>query len=209
MTGTIAIVDYGAGNLRSLANAVGRLCRERGNAFRVEVTSDPDVLDGAEAVMLPGVGAARATMQRLTGLSLDGAIRRAARSKPFLGVCLGMQLLYEFHEEGEVQGLGVLPGSVRRFADGLKTPHTGWNRLFSRPHPMVQGIRPDAYFYYVHSYYVCPQESRGVVGESLYGRRFPGAVADGNLWATQFHPEKSGDDGLRLLANFIAMVEGV
>ena len=209
---TIAIVDYGAGNLRSIYKAVERVCTDTGSAAWPVVSADPQVIEAADAVVLPGVGAAGPTMRRLEECGLVEPLRSAALSgRPFLGVCLGMQLLFEHHEEGDVAGLGVLAGQARRFRGGVKVPHMGWNLLLARQprHPMFGGIAPQTYFYYVHSYYVEPGEADLVVGVTEYEREFCGALARGNLWATQFHPEKSGTDGLRLLRNFVGLLEVV
>ncbi len=207
MTDTIAIIDYGAGNLRSIYKAIEKVCIEKGSSLRPVVTSDRRKVEAAMAVVLPGVGAAGPTMTRLVECDLVEPLRVAAERKPFLGVCLGLQLLFMYHEEGSVEGLGILPGTARLFDIGLKVPHMGWNRLYSSRHAMFEGIAHDAYFYYVHSYYAQPQDSSTVIGTTEYGQSFPGALARDNLWATQFHPEKSGADGLRLLRNFVSHAE--
>lgn len=206
---TIAIVDYGAGNLRSIHKALEHVIAGRGSAITARITADPAVIAAAPAVVLPGVGAARATMERLAGLGLIAPLRAAAQDgRPFLGVCLGLQLLFEHHEEGDVAGLGVLPGVVRRFPAGRKVPHMGWNVVLTdQDHPFLAGIDLPSYFYFVHSYYVAPADARLVIGSSVYGPRFCSVLARDNLWATQFHPEKSGPAGLRLLANFVQRVE--
>jgi glutamine amidotransferase len=147
-------------------------------------------------------------MARLREFGLAEPVREAALSgRPFLGVCLGLQLLFEHHEEGDTPGLGVLAGTATRFEGDLKVPHMGWNRVYNRPHPMFEGIEKDSYFYYVHSYYVQPGDAGLIVGATEYGTQFCGALARGNLWGTQFHPEKSGDNGLRLLRNFVSLLE--
>ena len=205
MTGdTIAIVDYGAGNLRSIHKALEHVAGGD-PALRIQITADPVVIAAARAVVLPGVGAARATMDRLHATGLVEPLRTAATDgRPFRGVCLGLQLLFEHHEEGDVAGLGVLPGGVRRFPGGLKVPHMGWNRVRAETdHPFLAGADPDPYFYFVHSYYVAPADETLVIGSTQYGPRFCSVLARGPLWATQFHPEKSGPAGLRLLANFV------
>lgn len=203
----IAVIDYGAGNLRSIYKALEKVCIDSGSRLRPIVTSDIHEVKQAAALVLPGVGAAGTTMRRLEQLGLVDSIREAALEKPFLGVCLGLQLLYDYHEEGDVRGLGALRGEARRFDGALKVPHMGWNRLYNKSHAMFEGIAQDAYFYYVHSYYVQPEDDSAIIGVTEYGRAFPGALAQGKLWATQFHPEKSGDDGLKLLSNFVSMVE--
>jgi glutamine amidotransferase len=208
--GTIAIVDYGAGNLRSIHKALEHVVAADGS-WSVQITTDPAVIAGAAAVVLPGVGAARATMDRLHATGLVAPLRAAATDgRPFLGICLGLQLLFEHLEEGDVAGLGVLPGVVRRFPGGLKVPHIGWNVVrAATAHPFLGGIDPDPYFYFVHSYYVAPTDATLVIGTTDYGPRFCSVLARGTLWATQFHPEKSGPAGLRLLDNFVHSIEKV
>ena len=205
---TIAIVDYGAGNLRSIHKALERVCAEQGNGTLPVITAEPGTIQRADAVVLPGVGAAGPTMQRLRDCGLVEPLREAANSgRPFLGICLGLQLLFAHHEEGDVPGLGVLPGKVRRFEGGVKVPHMGWNLLDAHAHPMFEGIPARTYFYYVHSYFVEFDDSALSVGVTEYGGSFCGAIARGKLWGVQFHPEKSGPDGLRLLSNFVSLVE--
>jgi imidazole glycerol-phosphate synthase subunit HisH len=203
----LAIVDYGAGNLRSIHKALERVCAEAGSNLQPLVTSDPVCIEGAVGVVLPGVGAAGPTMRRLAECGLVEPVRAAAADRPFLGICLGLQLLLSWHEEGEVQGLGVLEGEARRLNGAVKLPHIGWNRLHMLPHPMFEGIESGTYFYYVHSYSARPLDAESVVGVSRYGGPFCAALARGRLWGTQFHPEKSGQPGLRLLANFVRSVE--
>ena len=195
----IAIIDYGAGNLRSVAKAFERL----GHAPCV--TSSPAEVLAANAVVFPGVGAAGDTMRNLTGLGLADAVREViARRKPFFGVCLGFQLLFESSEEGNAECLGILKGHVRRFGPGLKVPHMGWNQVHQTfPHPLFTGIPPSGHFYFVHSYYPEPADRSLVAGETDYSRRFCSVLVQGNLVATQFHPEKSGEIGLRLYQNFL------
>jgi glutamine amidotransferase len=209
--GTIAIVDYGAGNLRSIHKALEHVIAGADRPLTVQITADPMVIAGADAVVLPGVGAARATMDRLHATGLVGPLRAAATDgRPFLGICLGLQLLFEQHEEGGVAGLGVLPGAARRFPGGLKVPHMGWNVVqAATAHPFLAGIDPDPYFYFVHSYYVAPTDPALVIGTTDYGPRFCSVLARGTLWATQFHPEKSGPAGLRLLDNFVTSIRPV
>ncbi len=202
----IAIIDYGAGNLRSIENALRLVCTEAGSLLRPVVSADAHVIAGATAVILPGVGAAGPTMRRLEQAGLVGTLKEAAGRRPFLGICLGMQLLYGYQEEGGVQGLGVLEGSVERMPGSVKLPHIGWNRVHTLPHRMFRGIEPDAYFYFVHSYRAQPAEHCTVTGTTRYGEPFCAAIARDNLWATQFHPEKSGEAGLRLLRNFVERV---
>jgi glutamine amidotransferase len=201
----IAIIDYGAGNLRSVVNAVSRL------GYEARVTSNPAEVLKARAVILPGVGAAADTMANLQKSGLDGPIRLfIAEGQPFLGVCIGMQVLFSGTEEGgNHQCLGIIPGLVRRFAPGLKVPHMGWNQLKQKfAHPIFEGIADGADFYFVHSYYVEPEDKTLVAGETEYGIPFCSLVIRDNLIATQFHPEKSGEVGLKVYDNFIRMALG-
>ena len=196
------IVDYGAGNLRSVARAVARA------GYEPLVTSEPAAVERAEVVILPGVGAAADTMSNLTRCGLVEPIRQyIAGGRPFLGVCMGMQALFSVSEEGgEHHCLGILPGRVRRLPDGLKVPHMGWNSVRQRlPHPVFEGIADGAFFYFVHSYYPDPEDRSVVAGETSYGLTFAAVVATANIVATQFHPEKSGEAGLRLYDNFLRL----
>ena len=193
----IAVVDYGAGNLFSVGNALDRL----GLAYRVTV--DPDALDAASGIILPGVGAFPDAMALLRRSGMAGAILRNAGNKPLLGICLGMQMLFERgYEFKETAGLGLLPGEVRPLApDGLKVPHVGWNRLDLRQsHPLLAGLPDDPYVYFVHSYAV--RTDRNILATAEYGGPVAAAVGTGRVMGTQFHPEKSGRVGLRILANF-------
>lgn len=201
----IAIIDYGAGNLRSVVNAISRL------GYKTNVTTSPAEVLEAQAVILPGVGAAADTMANLRQQGLDSPIRQfITGGKPFLGVCIGMQVLLSGTEEGgNHECLGVIPGKVRRFAPGLKVPHMGWNQLkLKRAHPVFEGIADGANFYFVHSYYVEPDDKSLVVGETEYGIPFCSVIAKDNLIATQFHPEKSGEVGLKVYDNFIKIALG-
>jgi glutamine amidotransferase len=198
----IAVVDYGAGNMRSVINAVSRL------GYRPEVTSSPDDVLSAQAVILPGVGAAADTMTNLKALGLVEPVRSfIAEGHPFLGVCIGLQILFADTEEGGWhECLGILPGSVRKLPPGLKIPHMGWNQVKQKiVHPIFDGIPDGANFYFVHSYYVEPDDRSLVAGETEYGISTCSVIARGNLVATQFHPEKSGEVGLRLYDNFLKM----
>jgi glutamine amidotransferase len=199
--GVIAILDYGMGNLRSVARAVARV----GGAG--EVTSDPAVARRADAMVVPGVGAFGACMRGLEASGLDAAIREfAAAGKPVLGVCLGMQVLFEGSEEDPDRGLGLLPGVVRRLPASVKVPHMGWNDVrWTADHPYVRGIPSGTPFYFVHSFAPDPGPSF-TVGETDYGRPFAAAVAAGSVFATQFHPEKSAEAGLALYEAFIKEV---
>ncbi len=197
----LAIVNYGMGNLRSVQKAFERL----GHA--AEVTRDAERIASAPGVVLPGVGAFAACMANLTALGLDEPVRAAiAAGRPFLGICLGMQLLFEESEEfGPVRGLGILPGRVVRFADrpGQKIPHMGWNSLHvARRAPVLAGIEEGAYVYFVHSYYPVPADPAVIATTTAYGPEFASSVARDNVFACQFHPEKSQQVGLRLLDNW-------
>jgi glutamine amidotransferase len=201
----ITIIDYGAGNLRSVVNAISRL------GYEAKVTDSPEEVVGARAVILPGVGAAADTMASLRKLGLDGPIKGyIAEGRPFLGVCIGLQVLFSGTEEGGWQEcLGIIPGAVRRFAPGLKVPHMGWNQVKQKlAHPIFAGIADEANFYFVHSYYVVPEDKSLVAGETEYGITFCSVIARDNLVATQFHPEKSGEVGLKIYQNFIRIALG-
>ncbi len=201
----VAVIDYQAGNLRSVETAL----RHLGAEFRV--TDRPEEALGAERLVVPGVGEARAAMEVLDPAGLGEAIRQfAASGRPTLGICLGAQVIFERSEERNTPCLGILPGEVRRFPPslreaGLKVPHMGWNRVFTRvSHPLLAGVPDGSYFYFVHSFYPQPADLELVLAECDYGLRFAAGVGRGNLAAFQFHPEKSGAPGLRLLANFLS-----
>ena len=199
----IAIVDYGAGNMYSIARALEHV------GASVRVTDDPALVAEAEAVVLPGVGQARSAMTQMSAKGLDEAIRQATeRGKPFLGICLGMQLLADHHAEGEVDGLKLFRGSVRRIPAGLKIPEIGWNQVqpCSENLPIFEGIPPNSYFYFLHSYYVEPQDQSGVAATTDYGSPYCSVIVTERVWGTQFHPEKSGSVGLQLLSNFVKWV---
>ena len=198
----LIVIDYGAGNLRSVAIALARL------GFDSLITSEPEAVDNADIVILPGVGAAADTMSNLAQRRLVEPIRQyIASGRPFLGICMGLQVLLSVSEEGgEHPCLDILPGRVRRLPAGLKVPQMGWNRVRQRcPHPIFDGIPDDAFFYFVHSYYADPEAPSVVIGETDYGVTFPAVVAKDNIVATQFHPEKSAESGLRLYENFLRM----
>jgi glutamine amidotransferase len=202
----LVIVDYGAGNLHSVTRAVVH------GGVRPLVTSRPKYVGDAEALIVPGVGAAADTMLNLRRHHLVEPIREfIASGRPFLGVCMGQQALFDVSEEGgEHECLGVLPGRVVRFPDGLKVPHIGWNQVRqTRPHPIFEGVPDGSYFYFLNSYYPRPEDRSVVIGETEYGVTFPSVVARDNVVATQFHPEKSGELGLRMYANFLAIASGV
>jgi glutamine amidotransferase len=195
----IAIVDYGAGNLRSVAKAVEKL------GYSPEVTGDPQKVRNAKAVILPGVGASDSAMTALKERGLVEPLRAVIRDGvPFFGVCLGLQLLLESSEEGSMPCLSVVPGRVKRFPNSVKTPHMGWNEVnFERDHPVLEGVESGSYFYFVHSYYADPEDQSLVLGTTDYASPFCSVIARDNLVATQFHPEKSGGVGLRLYENFL------
>lgn len=199
----IAIIDYGAANIHSIEKALEQV------GAQVRVTDDPQVVGEARAVVLPGVGAGGSAMARMTERGLDDAIRNATQQgKPFLGICLGMQLLAQHHDEGEVAGLGLFSGEVKRIPHGPKIPHMGWNQV--RPlHdnlPIFAGIPAEAYFYFVHSYYVEPYDQHGVAAVTDYGSPFCSVIVTEQVWGTQFHPEKSGAIGQQMLKNFVKWV---
>lgn len=198
MSVSIAIIDYGAGNLRSIRRAL-----EAAGAS-VEVTAEADAIRNADAVVFPGVGAAGASMQRLAELELIEPIADAVRRKrPFLGICLGMQLLFGPQEEGDTAGLGLLPGYVRSLRPTMKIPQIGWNQVTWATDAVgyVAGDADD--FYFVHSYVAVPDSPDDVVATTWYGEEFPSVVRHGSTWGMQFHPEKSGPAGLRLVARWV------
>ena len=204
----IAVIDYGMGNLRSVSKAIEHVAP----GLEVVVTGDPAAVARAARVVFPGQGAMPDCMREMSARGLRPAVLDAARSKPFLGICIGLQMLFERSEEGDVTGLGVLAGRVRRFAPEtmvdasgarLKVPHMGWNRVRQlAAHPLWRGIPDQSRFYFVHSYYVETAVPGLVAGTSEYPRQFTCAMARDNVFAVQFHPEKSAAAGLQLLANF-------
>jgi len=210
MKSTVAVIDYGMGNLRSVAQALQHVA---GLDVQVVITDDPHRLADADRVVFPGVGAMGDCIRELDARGLREPLIQAARSKPFLGICLGMQALFEHSEEGDVAGLGLLPGRVRRFPESLqleshggrmKVPHMGWNKVAQvTAHPLWIGVAEHARFYFVHSYYVQPANALHLAGSTDYPFAFASAVAVGNVFAVQFHPEKSQEAGLALLGNFV------
>jgi len=212
---TVAVVDYGSGNLRSVSQAV--MHAAQGSGVDVIVTQRAEDVMAAERVVLPGQGHMGDCMRELAASGLLEAVLHAAAHKPLFGVCVGMQMLLDRSEEGPTQGLGLIPGDVVRFqlegrlqADGsrFKVPQMGWNQVFhdlgrGPVHPVWRGIADGAYFYFVHSYYARPASAQHVVGEADYGGRFAAAIARDNIFATQFHPEKSAAQGLALYRNFL------
>ncbi len=206
----IAVIDYGMGNLRSVSKAIEHVAPQ----LKIAVTSDPEVVLGAGRVVFPGQGAMPDCMREMDARGLREAVIRSAREKPFLGICIGLQMLFDKSDEGGVAGLGLLPGKVRRFpreamvdagGEKLKVPHMGWNEVHhTMPHPLWEGIASGSRFYFVHSYFAEPANPQLIAGYSLYPFSFTCAAASGNIFAVQFHPEKSQVAGLRLLANFVA-----
>lgn len=210
----VAVVDYGMGNLRSVSQAVRRVAAEEGGAIEVAVTADPEVVRNAERVVLPGQGAMADCMRELRASGLEAAVREAAATRPLLGVCVGMQMLLERSEEGGgTEALGVFRGDVVRFQlegrlqdDGsrFKVPQMGWNAVRQeRLHPLWQGIPDETRFYFVHSFHARVADLADAAGTTDYGARFASAVARDNIFATQFHPEKSAAHGLALYRNFL------
>ncbi len=212
---TVAVVDYGMGNLRSVSQAVQAAAA--GTGFEVVITQDPDVVRASERVVLPGQGAMPDCMRELRESGLQASVLEAAASKPLFGVCVGMQMLLDHSAEGNTPGLGLIHGGVIKFelagrlqADGsrFKVPQMGWNQVWranhgAAPHPVWGEVPDGSYFYFVHSFYAKPSDARHSVGETDYGQRFSSAIARDNIFATQFHPEKSSEHGLSLYRNFL------
>jgi glutamine amidotransferase len=206
----IAVVDYGMGNLRSVAKALAHVAPDE----HIVVTADPLVIRAADRVVLPGQSAMPDCMRCLDASGLSGVVQEAAATRPFLGICLGLQMLFQSSEEGPTPGLGVLAGRVVRFRDAamqlpsgvrLKVPHMGWSPVRqARPHPLWAGIADGTRFYFAHSYHPVPEDRAVIAGTADYPTAFTCAIARANIFATQFHPEKSHRAGLRLLANFVA-----
>jgi glutamine amidotransferase len=211
MPRTVAVVDYGMGNLRSVSQAVMAAAQDQG--VRVLITADPDEVYAAERIVLPGQGAMRDCMRELADSGLKEAVLDAAARKPLMGVCVGMQMLLDHSEEQDTPGLGLIPGRVKRFRlegqlqpDGsrYKVPQMGWNRVHqTRAHPVWGEVPDESWFYFVHSFYAETSDPRDSAGQSEYGLRFTCAVARDNIFATQFHPEKSAASGLALYRNFL------
>lgn len=213
---TVAVVDYGMGNLRSVSQAVRHVARNSG--FEVVITCRPEEVRAADRVVLPGQGAMPDCMRELRESGLLGSVLEAASSKPLFGVCVGMQMLLDRSEEGPTESLGLIPGEVLKFdllgrlqPDGsrFKVPQMGWNRVAhthaegGAPHALWSGIPDGSYYYFVHSFYARTWDARHSVGEADYGGRFTAVIARDNIFATQFHPEKSADQGLALYRNFL------
>ncbi|HTG97771.1 MAG TPA: imidazole glycerol phosphate synthase subunit HisH [Burkholderiales bacterium] len=200
----IAVVDYGMGNLLSVSKALEHVAP----GHQVVVTADPETILLSERVVVPGQGAMPDCMRQLTESGAREAVVAATRSKPFLGLCIGLQMLFERGEEGDTPGLGLLPGRVPRFAgramEGLQVPHMGWNEVMQqRSHPLWSGIPDRTRFYFVHSYYAAPRDAALTAATCIYGVPFTCAIARDNIFAVQFHPEKSQSAGLQLLSNFV------
>lgn len=199
----IAIVDYGAGNLMSVHNTLDYL------GYENKIAASADVIENAAGVILPGVGAFPDAMAALTDSGLTEAVLKAAKEKPFLGICLGMQMLFEESDEVRpCRGLGLLPGRIERIETSLKLPQIGWNALdILRPNVMTEGLENDSYVYFVHSFMAHPADENDLAAVTDYGTRVPAMVARGNLFGCQFHPEKSGEVGLQMLRNFAKLTE--
>lgn len=213
---SVAVVDYGMGNLRSVSQAV-QVAAAQGS-FDVQITADPELVRRAERVVLPGQGAMPDCMRELKESGLLASVLEAAASKPLFGVCVGMQMLLDHSAEGDTPGLGLIPGEVIKFdlqgrtqPDGsrFKVPQMGWNKVRQmlhggKVHPIWAGVPDASYFYFVHSFYAKPSDTRHSTGETDYGQHFSSAIARDNIFATQFHPEKSADHGLALYRNFLS-----
>ena len=205
---SVAVIDYGMGNLHSIAKAI----QHADSDVDVRIVSDPDAVLEADRIVFPGVGAVGDCMQALNNTGLAAVIRKIAHEKPLLGICLGMQaLLTDSEESGGTACLSIIPGHVRRFPEDLKNsagerlkiPHMGWNQVKQNPHPLWENIQQNSRFYFVHSYYVVPDDVSVVSGTSDYPDSFACALAKANIFAVQFHPEKSQSAGLQLLKNFL------
>jgi imidazole glycerol-phosphate synthase subunit HisH len=201
----IAVVDYGMGNLRSVSKALEHVDPRA----EVSLTANPEAIRAADRVVVPGQGALPDCMRQLAASGAREAVIEATQAKPFLGICIGLQMLFERGEEGDAPGLGLLPGRVPRFASdgqmrGLKIPHIGWNEVAqTRVHALWAGIPDGSRFYFVHSYYPAPRDPALTAATSVYGAPFTCAIARDNIFAVQFHPEKSQSAGLQLLSNFV------
>ena len=202
---TIAVIDYNMGNLHSVAKALEEVAPD----LKISVTNDKQEILKAEAIVFPGVGAFGKGMENLSRLGLIEVLKeKINQHTPFLGICLGLQLLFTTsHEHGQYRGLGIVEGEVIRFPQGIKIPHMGWNQVSKiKEDILFQGIPSDSYFYFVHSYYVRPQDENVILGKTEYGLWFTSAIRRDNLYGVQFHPEKSQDIGLKLLSNFVQVV---
>ncbi len=199
----IAVVDYGAANMVSITKALAAVGAE------VSVASDASGFDAVDAIVVPGVGAAATAMAQIEAQGLRRPIVDWARAdRPLLGICLGFQVFFEASDEGDAEGLGLLPGRTVELTDAPTLPHIGWNSVsFAKPHRLFDGVADNSYFYFVHSFAPQPSDPSVVLGRTTHGREFVSAAAQGNLMGVQFHPEKSSDAGLRVLSNFVAIVE--
>jgi glutamine amidotransferase len=204
---TLIVVDYGMGNLRSVAKAFEFVVREHALPFTVKISGDVNEVHKADRIVFPGQGAMPDCMRYLRESRLDGAVRDAAKSKPFFGVCVGMQMLFDISEEGNTPGLGIFQGAVKRFRPTdvtQKVPHMGWNEVHQKTkHPLWQGIPDAERFYFVHSYYCSPADGKVSTAVADYVQPFTAVIARDNIFATQFHPEKSHHAGLTLYRNFL------
>ena len=209
MAETIGVIDYGMGNLHSLGKALERVASSQ----RIVISYDAEELRACDKLVLPGVGGVRACMTELKRLDLYELVREQAKKVPLLGICLGMQVLHEWSDENNgVPALGLVPGKVVRFPDPppgvpdrLRVPHMGWNQVKQvNKHPIWAGVRDDSWFYFVHSYHAVPRHKKHLIGTADYGQPFAAAVAKDNIVAFQFHPEKSREHGMTLLANFVS-----
>jgi len=202
----VAVIDYGMGNLRSVSKAAEHVAPDN---THIAVTHDPQVIADADAIIFPGQGAAKACMHALQETGMIHPVQDAAKEKPFLGICMGLQVLMSHSEENQgVECLNVIPGNVQHFgfsqSSPLKTPHMGWNQIHqTQEHPLWQGIPQDSRFYFVHSYYVQPENTDFICGETSHGVIYPSVLAHNNLFAIQAHPEKSAEHGLKLFKNFL------
>ncbi len=197
----IAIIDYGSGNLRSIQRAI------ESHGAETTITPDLDSIRNADAVILPGVGNASHAMDRLRHLGMDSVIAESVeQGKPFIGICVGMQVLFEDQEEGNSRGLGLLAGRVRKIRESEKVPHIGWNLSHSIKYPLTSLPNPSPYYYFVHSFVAEPDDSSDIAAIAQYGEQFPSAMIRENVWGTQFHPEKSGADGLAFLGLWVDTV---
>lgn len=198
----VCLIDYGAGNLRSIENALAKL------GGKAETATDPDNLAGASAIILPGVGSFGAAMEKLE--SFRNPIKQAVEAgTPFLGLCLGIQVIFDESDESPgVAGLGLIPGTCKRFPENMKVPHIGWNTINTKKEThILNGINTGSFYYFVHSYYSVPADGKVIAGETDYGNiTFPSVISQDNIHATQFHPERSGEKGLKLLANFLELI---
>jgi glutamine amidotransferase len=197
----IAIIDYGSGNIHSVQKALEHVAPND----TIIHTNDKHIIENADKIIFPGQGAMGSCMQKLADNNLIDIVQNSAKNKPFLGICLGLQMLFEHSEEDNCKGLGIIKGDVKRFDNTVKTPHMGWNSVEQQESLLWHNIPNNSYFYSVHSYFVSPYNQDIIIGTTQYGQRFTSAVALDNIFAVQFHPEKSNAAGLQLLKNFIEL----